>query len=207
MSRRAVYRETLISTNLVTTSASVPFKASRLKSISVQAVVDVNTPSAKTFVVLSQVNETLTITAHGYTTGLKGQASNSGGALPTGIAGTTDYFIVVVDANTVSLSDTLAHALAGTNLINISGNGTGTQTFTPTAIAGGSITLLKSNAYDPISNPTGAFDAVATASAITVDADIWISDIDPTYEWCKVSFTLTAGTLSAVTYIVGKEEF
>ncbi len=93
------------------------------------------TTAGKTFVVLSQPNDTLTVTAHGWVTGLKGQATNSGGALPTGISGSTDYFVIVVDANTIKLADSLVHAVAGT-AIDITGAGTGTQTFTPTTSAG-----------------------------------------------------------------------
>lgn len=205
MARLTTYRETVTTTNIVTTSTSTPFKVSRAKTLAVQAIVDVNTPAAKTFTVLSQVDETLTVTAHGFTTGLKGQATNAGGALPTGIVALTDYFVVVVDADTIKLSDTLAHALAGTNFINISGNGTGTQTFTPTAVAGATVTLLKSNNYNPITG-TGSFDPVEAATAITADADIWISDVDPEYEYAQLSYTLTAGRLSAASYIVLKED-
>lgn len=74
----------------------------------------------------------IAITAHGYTTGLVGQVTNSGGALPTGISAVTDYYIVVIDANTVKLATSYANALAGTT-ITCSG-GSGTNTFTPTMV-------------------------------------------------------------------------
>lgn len=67
--------------------------------------------------------------------------TNSGGSLPTGIsAGSTTpspvtYWVdpATVTANTVEISDTAAHALAGTNHINTSSTGTGTQTANNTA--------------------------------------------------------------------------
>ena len=85
----------------------------------------------KTFTTLSDVNETLTCTAHGYLAGDGPiRASNSGGALPTGLSATVDYFIGVVDANTIALYTSEATAI--TNLladrVPFTGAGTGTHT-------------------------------------------------------------------------------
>jgi hypothetical protein len=58
--------------------------------------------------------------------------TNSGGALPTGISActTTDYYIdpATVSGNTFEISDTAAHALAGTNHVAASDTGSGTHT-------------------------------------------------------------------------------
>ena len=80
----------------------------------------------KTFTVASDTLETLTVTAHGYLAGDGPlRVTNSGGALPTGLAVNTDYYIEVVDANTIAL-----HLLATLTdaRVNITGNGTGTHT-------------------------------------------------------------------------------
>jgi hypothetical protein len=74
-----------------------------------------------------------TATAHGLVTGSGIQVANSGGALPAGLAATTTYFAIVIDANTFKLATSLANALAGT-AIDITTNGTGTQTFLPIAL-------------------------------------------------------------------------
>ncbi len=67
-------------------------------------------------------------TAHGLHTGDGPvQVSNSGGALPGGLAAVTNYWVIVVDVDTFFLATSLANALAGTNLL-ISTDGTGTQT-------------------------------------------------------------------------------
>lgn len=194
---RVTKDETISITNVVTTETSDVYDVKRADSFSIQSVIDVNTPTAKEFTVLSQVDDTLTVTAHGFVTGLKGQASNSGGALPTGISGSTDYFVVVVDANTIKLSDTLAHALAGTDIINVSGDGTGTQTFTPTSIAGATVTLQKSN--DNVN-----FDAVAAGTSISADGNVWFEIDKPKYKYIRLSYTLTAGMLSSTNYLVIK---
>jgi hypothetical protein len=57
--------------------------------------------------------------------------ANSGGALPTGIAAATDYWVIRVSANTFKFATTLANALAGTG-INLTADGTGTQTLSDT---------------------------------------------------------------------------
>lgn len=75
----------------------------------------------------TNADEKFHATAHGLQTGDSLQVSNSGGALPTGLAPVTTYFAIVLDANTFMLATTLALALAGTNLL-ISTDGTGTQT-------------------------------------------------------------------------------
>lgn len=60
------------------------------------------------------------------------QVSNSGGALPAGLAAATNYFIIAIDVNTFQLATSLPNALAGT-FVPITTNGTGTQTETPQA--------------------------------------------------------------------------
>jgi hypothetical protein len=73
--------------------------------------------------------DTLNATAHGLQTGDSVQFTNSGGGLPAGLTAGTTYFAVVTDADHFKVSDTLAHALAGTNIVDITTAGTGTQLF------------------------------------------------------------------------------
>ena len=49
---------------------------------------------------------------------------NSGGALPTGLSTDTDYYVIVVDANTIKLATSASNAAAGT-AVAFSDNGTG----------------------------------------------------------------------------------
>lgn len=93
----------------------------------------------------------LTVTGHGLTTGDGPlQASNSGGALPTGISALTDYWVIVVDANTIQIATSLANAIAGT-AVDFSTNGTGTHTLSDTASTvtpAGAITVTATNPGD-----------------------------------------------------------
>lgn len=77
----------------------------------------------------------LTATAHKIHNGQALQVSNSGGALPGGLSATTTYWAIYVDANTFKLATSYANAVAGT-AIDITSNGTGTQTASVVATAG-----------------------------------------------------------------------
>lgn len=70
----------------------------------------------------------VTMTAHGMVTGAGPfRVGNSGGALPTGLAVDTDYWIIVVDANTIKFASSKANAIALTS-ISLTTTGTGTNT-------------------------------------------------------------------------------
>ena len=69
----------------------------------------------------------LTCTAHGLNTGDGPFQATTTGTLPTGMATVTNYWMVKVDANTLSIATSLANALAGT-VVTISGAGSGTDT-------------------------------------------------------------------------------
>lgn len=136
--------ETLPTFASVTNSSWI--ETTKLTAMSIQAVIDVNTPAAKTFTA-ANATEIFTAAANGFPLGLKTQVSNAGGALPTGLTAVTDYFVIPIDANTFYLATSLANALAGTHL-SITTDGTGTHTITPTALAGGSIKLQETNDTD-----------------------------------------------------------
>lgn len=74
-------------------------------------------------------NDTVTETGHGFTTG-EGpiRLSNSGGALPTGLATGTDYWIIVDDVDTFRFALSRADALADTDVDITAAAGGGTHT-------------------------------------------------------------------------------
>lgn len=77
--------------------------------------------------------DVMTNAGHGYLTGDGPvQVSNVGGALPAGLSALTDYWVIKLDANTFKLAASLSLAMAGTP-IDITTNGTGTQTLGDTA--------------------------------------------------------------------------
>lgn len=169
------------------TAVNLVDKGRYVKGYSVQIVGTVATPSAATFTA-DAGTDVFTATAHGFLTGLKVQVSNSGGALPTGLSAATDYFVIRLTANTFKLATSLVNANAGT-AIDISDAGTGTQTATPTALAGANYKLQASVDNTNWSDIGSAVNITATANFIT-------QVVDPMYQYVRVVYTMTAGTLT-----------
>lgn len=196
--------------NIITTRTSI-LDVRKVERFSIQAVIDVNTPSAAVtgFAAVDVTANTFTATAHGFTTGLKGQLTTSGG-LPAGSSTSTDYFIVVIDANTYKIATSLANATAATpTVVDLTTQGTGNHTFTPTPVAGAAIKLQKSNVLTVLS-PTYTYVAadwtdVANATAITVDATNWFEVDEPAYAALVIHYTLTAGRMSTDNYFMSKQ--
>jgi len=115
-------------------SATVP-EINNALLVALNAVVGANYTAAFSLLAFTNFTFTadsttdhLTATAHGLNTGDGPvQVSNSGGGLPGGLATSTNYWVIKIDANTFELATSLANALAGTQ-IDITTNGTGTQT-------------------------------------------------------------------------------
>lgn len=72
--------------------------------------------------------DTINITAHDFKTCDHVQLTNSGGALPTGLATATDYYIIYVDANNIRFADSIENAAAGTQVDITAAAGGGTHT-------------------------------------------------------------------------------
>ncbi len=69
---------------------------------------------------VNDTNEQITITGHGATAGDGPfRASLTSGAFPTGMDATTNYFLGIVDANTVTIHLTRAAAIAGTSPVDL----------------------------------------------------------------------------------------
>lgn len=102
----------------------------------------VSTLANKTFA-STDVNtgtEQITVTGHGYATGEAFTLTTSG-ALPTPLALATNYFAIVIDANTIKVATSLVNALAGT-AINLTVAGSGTNTIhVLTGVSGATLTI------------------------------------------------------------------
>jgi len=73
--------------------------------------------------------DTITEATHGLDTGLPIQLSTTG-TLPSGLTAATTYYVIRVDANTISLATTYANAVAGTAIDITAAAGGGTHTLT-----------------------------------------------------------------------------
>lgn len=86
---------------------------------------------AITITAVNTGTEEITAVGHGLLTGDRFRLRNVGGALPAAtpaLAGATDYFAIRTGADTLKISDTNAHALAGTGIFDLTGAGSGTNT-------------------------------------------------------------------------------
>jgi hypothetical protein len=88
------------------------------------------TPQSQAVSALNTTSDQLTVTGHGLSTGAAVLVHMStGGTLPAAspsLSQTTTYYVRAVDANTLQLHDTEAHASANTDKVNFSDSGTGT---------------------------------------------------------------------------------
>lgn len=165
------------------------------------------TPAAKTFTVKTQASGQLTITTHGMVTGLVGQASTSN-ALPTGLTTSTNYYVIVIDVNTIALASSLANAVAGTAIV-LSSNGTGTQTFTATTSAGNVIKAQYS--YDGVNGTditTTNFPS-CPAATVTVATSSGVSNWDlqrPVFRYILIVYTPSAGQITFSVAIDAKKD-
>lgn len=145
---------------------------------------------------------------HGYVTGDGPvNVSNSGGALPTGLAAATNYWMIVIDDNTFKLATTLANALAGTNLA-ISSAGTGTQTVssigaTVSPTLAFTVTASSDNAWFSLTiNDLDLVGILMTHAdpGIASDLDAIIKK-DNTWYWLVTLYNSKAYTLAAAAWV------
>lgn len=93
---------------------------------------NVNSYSTATVTVTIAAPGVMTWTSHGMVSGQRIQLTTTG-ALPTGLAVSTTYWVTVIDANTFNLSTSLANAQAAT-FITTTGSQSGTHTGTAFSI-------------------------------------------------------------------------
>jgi hypothetical protein len=172
------------------TSAGVPHNAADSGAGSI-TVANTTTGVASTVDVTA---DTITITGHGLTTGLVGQLTSTS-TLPAGSSTSTDYYVIVVNANTIKLASSLANALLGTG-INLTNQGTNaaTHTFTATALATASVKVECSNSGD------NWFDMIA-ATNITATGNVYKEKVDPTCKFARVYFAIASGRISGRLHI------
>lgn len=138
---------------------------------------DVNVPDSE-----------VTLTAHGYTTGLAVTLTTDG-TLPDPLVVLTTYYIIVVDANTVQFATSYANALAGTEIVLIDAGGVGdAQAVVPTALAG-TMTIQKSL------DATTWVDTTMT-EAFTATESVWWDSAEVWYSYFRLKFAVTTGRAS-----------
>lgn len=113
--------------------SSSAYEIKHADSVGIACSVTASSPSVQTFADtdVDVGADQITISAHGYRTGLK-VALTTSGALPTGLSA-TDYYVILNDGNTIQLATSAANAAAGTAVNITAAAGGGTHTLTPAA--------------------------------------------------------------------------
>lgn len=143
----------------------------------------------------------VTIPAHGYLTGTKLQLTSTG-TLPAGLATATDYYVILVDVDTIKFATSQANALAGT-AVDITGYGSSgaVNTVTVTATLAGSIKLQKNNEPEPL-NPDYAgftpvwFDITSGSQPFSGATTLNWTAVDVGYRSLRAVVTTTSGTVN-----------
>lgn len=144
---------------------------------------------------IALATDTVTIPAHGFAAGLKGQLTTTG-TLPAGLALSTDYFIIKSSTGTVKFASTYANAIAGT-AVDITGDGTGVHTFTAASL---SATFKLQSSVDGIT----FFDISGKTVTFTASGSSLFSLPDFAEPQLRAVLTQTSGQINLQTIIYKK---
>lgn len=146
------------------------------------------TPGALPFTANPATDE-LTVTAHGLVAEQIVRVSSTG-TLPAGLVAATDYFVIIVDANTIQLALSRADAIAGTQ-IDITDAGTGTHTETPNVLA---VTLTVQYAVKETPEETDWIDSTLNIAIDPAPLIGALSDSNVGYRHMRLNFVTTGGS-------------
>jgi hypothetical protein len=156
--------------------------------------------------------DTVTIPSHGLTTGVKITELTTTGTLPAGLALSTVYYAIVVDANTIQFASSQANAVAGTQIdITDYGASASVNTVSINTTLAGTIKLQKNN--NPPAKSAVWVDlldgeiqgAAAASNSISAAATFNWSVPDFGSREIRVVTTITSGTVTVDARLHGKE--
>lgn len=143
--------------------------------------VEVPTRTNMTFTA-DNTNETLLITAHGFTTGDGPYRLTTTSALPTGLSANTDYWIIVTSANAIQLATSYANAIAETE-VTFTSDGAGVNTLN-TATNDVIIACIVDRLNSVVGNN---YTAATTGSAGSLDAQV---TADAAGDWFSIEVNM-----------------
>lgn len=170
--------------NIVTNTNNNFGSVTDASNVNVGGTFDISVTTQGVTAEISPTSDLITIPTHGLITGVLGQLTTTG-TLPTGLSLSTNYFVIKIDDNNIKLATTYANALAKT-AIDITGDGTGVHTFTPTTI---NATLKLQSSIDGIN----WFDIAGKSVTITGTGSTIFSLIDFTESLFRTNLIQTSG--------------
>lgn len=147
-------------------------------------------------------NDTISETAHGYTTGLAVLYSTAGTAV-TGLTDQTTYYTILTSLDLYQLASSKANATAGTAIDLTATTGGGTYTMTPAPISFGT-SSFKWQASNDNSNWTDVPSISSVTFSATAGNTIWdLGQYD--YKWIRMNYVApTFGGIVLDAYLHGK---
>ena len=129
---------------------------------------------------VSIANDTITISNHMLSTGSKITYANGSGTDITGLSNNTDYFAIVIDANTIKLASSLSNANSN-NSISLTGTGNDNQTFTRDVIGSGSVNI------DLVITSEASLNPPTDITVSWTDDASGVTDVDGLFQSAAVS--------------------
>jgi hypothetical protein len=156
--------------------------------------------TAGTATKVSVSGNTATIASHGFVTGMK-FALTTGTTLPAGLSA-TNYYAVVIDANTIKFATSLANAVAASpTVVDITDYGVGTHTITPTALGSVVVKLQASNDGTNFTDITNMTVTIAAAGNQVWDLG------SPGYRYVRILHTPSAGVINLSVVLNGLSDW
>lgn len=192
---QVIKNEKIVNLTQTSVASSTILKITEADTIAYQLHYTDATPVHKTFVAanvktnVQSPASSITITAHGFNTGLK--VTLAGTNLPTGLSATS-YWVIVNSVDSISLASSLANAVLGTKVAITAAGTTADADLTPVTLGttGFVVKLQQSN------DGTTFFDVSGITVTITAAGDtLWLITAPPTV-YHKVVITPTTGALT-----------
>lgn len=140
-------------------------------------------------------DDELDIPSHGFPDGFEVRLTTTG-TLPAPLLTATDYYVIVVDANTIQLATSLANALAGVAIdLEDEGADDSVNTVTGVALGNGSVTFQKSNDGTNWIN-------IQSATAISADGSVMLEQANVSYRYFKAVKAMDSGVIDLQCYVL-----
>ena len=137
----------------------------------------------------------ITLTGHDFVTGETVVRLTTTDTLPTGLALLTDYWVIVIDANTIQLASSQANATAGTAVAFSDKGGSGTTTLNVQTEAG---TLTLQYSFDK-----STWIDVQAGTDMQAAALLNKAVSDAAYPYLRAQFAVTKGGLATCSAWLG----
>jgi hypothetical protein len=137
----------------------------------------------------------ITAASHGFTTGIEVLLAATEGTVPSPLVTGTTYFAIAYTADSIQLATTSAQAFSGDPIVLLA-KGTGTQTYSLTALAAvGNTTLTYSGSNDGTN-----FFSLSVSSVIVLGSptNTWQYDFTE-FNYSILRLAITAPTVGAIT--------